>query len=309
MSKLFWLLLIGGFIYWRQQRAKKIQPKIYTEPFDGKVLEIGESYIGVIDREDPEYTVICAHGFMENMMYLRKLYDDENVQFISINNSGYHAPVDTENYEKPEWATPPPFKAGTIEYDAYVLNMALENLPRSVKIRIHGHSRGGAVTTEAILTRPDLHKNRNIEYILEAPILPHSVPAIPAIIMFNPVAQLFIPFTFTFLKGLPDEKRAKYFASGRPGYKKDFLNNVFFNPKTYKVIDTNILNMWLWARKRPLSALNDMPNCKIYIGSKDTILSSSHMRNVAAKVNWLEPVECKGSHWQAFDNPELFKLN
>ena len=44
---------------------------------------------------------------------------------------------------------------------------ALEHLPRSPIVRVHGHSRGGAVVLEAASMRPELFKD--VEVLLEAP--------------------------------------------------------------------------------------------------------------------------------------------
>jgi len=311
MSKLFCLAIIVAFFYWRQQRAKKPQPKVISEAFDGELYKIGASYIGVKNNPTATKTVLCIHGFMENMLYLEKLYKDEDIQLITLNNSGYHHPTDIsdESIQQPEWAEQPPFKVGTIEYDAFILNQALANLPSCETIRIHGHSRGCAVVIEAAATRPDLHKNRKIEHVLEAPVLPYFFPGIASIIMLNPIAQILTPFSFAYLNSLPDKKRAKFFAKGRPGEKQTFLNQIFFNPSKFSVVDTNMTNLYTWAYKRPLSSLKDMPTCKIYIADNDTILNSNHMRKLAKNNDWLEPIECKGSHWLAFDTPEHFSLN
>ena len=169
---------------------KLIKPieSAYSEMFSGRVYRVGKGAVSVRNHSgEAEQTVIGVHGFLENHCYFTQAYDGPTTELILLTCSNYHIPVNGVTPETPDWEVPIKSLDGTIEYDARILNQALENLPTTDNIRIHGHSRGGAVILEAIRLRPELYET--VEVVLEAPVLPQGKLSSLVTMVLEPVSH------------------------------------------------------------------------------------------------------------------------
>src|SRR5690606_37263558 len=119
-------------------------------------------------------TVVVMHGLLENPLYFTRYYEDPELELIMIEATGYQLPVTSADRPEAPWDLPPAGTACTIAADAQLLNLALERLPGTRNVRVHGHSRGGAVILQDASERPDLFSQ--VEVILEAPVLPQGQP-------------------------------------------------------------------------------------------------------------------------------------
>ena len=177
------LLGLGIGQYWLQVRPVPSPPQI-TMAVD--IYPVGEGWILHRRVSEPRATVVVMHGLLENPLYFTRYYDDPELELIMIGATGYQLPVTSADRPEAPWDLPPAGTPGTIATDAQLLNLALEHLPGTRNVRVHGHSRGGAVILQAASERPDLFSQ--VEVILEAPgaalsaILRHQSPvtAIPA---------------------------------------------------------------------------------------------------------------------------------
>ena len=177
MMWLWCLLLIGGIAALRQRQLDRPTLPIYAKDFDGEILRIGACH-ALVRRAaaTPRATVVCVPGFLEEVWYFDGLYEDADLDCIYLNNADYHVTTvaPEARAQAVDWDRPLPYAVGTISHDAAVLNQVLTHLVRSGPIRLHGHSRGGAVVLEAALQSPELHRRLEIEYLLEAPVLPQG---------------------------------------------------------------------------------------------------------------------------------------
>ena len=171
------LLFIAVIVYllYRYRRRLLVDecPRLNFEAFEGDVYQVGETYVARRKAaKKPKQSIICIHGFVEDMRYFTELYEDPHIELILVTNSGYHCPFSTKDLIQPEWAEANPFLPYSIEYDAFALRLAVENLATTSKVKLHGHSRGGAVVLDAMRQSPaTLSKS---EVILEAAVLPQG---------------------------------------------------------------------------------------------------------------------------------------
>lgn len=300
---LFLVLLVLAFRYWLLYREG---PMLFDEPFEGVVYPVGDAAIA--ERRPPGdgapvATVICMHGFVENLAYFTHFYGDPGIQLILINSCGYHVPITDPQYRDAPWARTPDAPKGSIEYDAMVLNQALEYLPKSKLIRIHGHSRGGAVVLEAASLRPDLF--RDVEVILEAPVLPQART-------YRALSRghlWFISFLVPLWRRQPigphnhaawgplENERKRMLIEGLP-----------FNPKRVNTMVTNMRGMGDWMESRPLSLFSHLHNGWILVPGRDRVLDAQSMFESASKgactgLDVIRIEEC--SHFPLFDRPDM----
>lgn len=177
MMWLWCLVLIGGIAALRQRQLDRPTWPIYAKDFDGDILRIGACH-ALVRRAAvaPRATVVCVPGFLEEVWYFDGLYEDPDLDCIYLNNADYHVTTvaPEARAQAVDWDRPQPYAVGTISHDAAVLNQVLTHLLRDAPVRLHGHSRGGAVVLEAALQSPELHCRLEIEYVLEAPVLPQG---------------------------------------------------------------------------------------------------------------------------------------
>src|ERR1043165_7677029 len=140
------LAVVLALVAARAWLVRRLLTPPLLEPFDGPGSRVGEATVLERASESPRVTVVCMHGWLENYGYFLPVYAARDVQLIMIASADYHTPGPAT---VPAWARPVAGVPGTIEYDAAVLVQALEHLPKTSRVRVHGHSRGGAVVVEA----------------------------------------------------------------------------------------------------------------------------------------------------------------
>ena len=191
---------------------KLIKPieQSYTEMFSGKVFTVGKGAVSVRNHSgEAKHTVIGVHGFLENHGYFTQLYQDSSTELILLTCSNYHVPVSGPMPEPADWEVPIKFLEATIQYDACILNQTLANLPSTKNVRIHGHSRGGAVILEALNQRPELYEN--VELILEAPALPAGKTHPLVSTLLEPVSHAMWPWIILFINSTQSSSYGQMF--------------------------------------------------------------------------------------------------
>lgn len=272
------------------------------EAFDGVVYLAGKAAIAMRSAgENPRATVIGMHGFCEDPRYFTEYYSDPDIQLILISSCDYHMPFTGGRLEKADWAGAPWAMEGSIEYDARALVQALENLPRSDTIRVHGHSRGGAVVLEAAALHPELFAN--VEVVLEAPVLPQGRSVTP----LSPVLFWLGPFVAVLWRLMPISplNRRAYGSLENPR-KRELLAGLPFNAKRASTLIANMRYMDAWMRVRQHDIYRSLQRGVVLVPEKDRVLEPEAMRQSARQVgSGVEVVPVAGSsHFVLMDCPQ-----
>lgn len=284
---------------------KLIKPieQTYTEMFSGKVYTVGKGAVSVRNHSSKaEYTVIGVHGFLENHCYFTQSYQDPSTELILITCSNYHIPVSGPMPEPADWEIPIKYLEATIEYDANILIQALVNLPTTNRVRVHAHSRGGAVVLEALRQRPELFEH--VEIVLEAPVLPsgNTHPLITA--MLEPVSHGMWPWIIRFINGTPANSYGQMFFGQMNERKKRLLHKMFTATKDHLTIVRNIENIYAWMEKNDHSVYQHMRHGTFLIPKIDRILDRGLMLESALKSpNSVRVIETEASsHFITLDD-------
>lgn len=263
---------------------KLIKPieNAYAEMFSGQVFSIGEGAISVRNHSGPaENTVVCIHGFMENHCYFTQAYNAPTTELILITCSNYHVPVSGVVPQTPDWAVDIKHLAGTIEYDACILNQAMRNLIGSSNVRIHGHSRGAAVALEAIRQWPELY--RDIELVLEAPILPQGRVHPLMLALLEPLSPSMWPWIVRLLNSTPNSAYNQTFFGKMNRRKKKLLSKLFHATKDHLTIVRNIDNLLAWMERTDTSVYQHITRGIVLIPATDRVLDRNAMLASARK--------------------------
>lgn len=257
---------------------KKAQQQKNFEFFYGSIHKLGASVASVRNTKvKPHYTVIGVHGFLCDHRYFTPLYPQLEIELILMSNSGYHVPVAQRNFDTPAWYRPIPYKHSTLEYDAAALCQALENLPTTDNVRVHGHSRGGAVVLEAARQRPDLFAD--VEVILEAPILPKTKRnQLTRMLTKKPLLWM-APYYGTLLGPLSDKvDTAPMGAFGElsPEMCK-FLLSMVASPKHYECVVNNVESFERWTRSHGPELYRNITRGAILVPKADRVLDRRSM--------------------------------
>lgn len=289
------LLVLAG----RRALLRTEYPQLHHEPFEGALYRVGHATVADRRVGQPRAAVIAMHGFVEDMRYFTRLYEDPSIQLIVLTSCGYHVAVTDASFEEAAWAKAPDAPFGTIAYDAAVLIQALEHLPRAKTVRVHGHSRGGAVVLEASMARPDLFED--VEVVLEAPVLPGAKPRTEA----NGLALWLYPFVIPLWKRLPFAPRA-IFGSLDDARKRELLSGLPHNPKLISTFVTNVSDLQTWMRERDASAFAHVRRGVVLVPSRDLVLDPVSMHESAKRAApALEIVQIEGSsHFITLDRPD-----
>jgi pimeloyl-ACP methyl ester carboxylesterase len=282
--------------------VRRLQAPPVLEPFDGAVYRVGEATVLERTSKDPSVTVVCMHGFLENFGYFMPFYAAPGIQLIMISSADYHAPGPATT---PGWARPVPGVAGTIEYDAAVLVQALEHLPRTARVRVHGHSRGGAVVLEASMLRPDLFETA--EVMLEAPVLPGGKPRN----QISAATLWFLPFLIPLWRMQPISKR-NLAVWGRldNADKRRVISALPFNSRRIHTMLVNLRSIQAWTERddaKRLTAVRGM----VLVPGDDQVLEPASMAASAERARpRLQIVHApESSHFVLYDAPQLLDLN
>ncbi|HEX5515424.1 MAG TPA: alpha/beta fold hydrolase, partial [Gammaproteobacteria bacterium] len=272
------------------------------EPFDGVAYAVGSATITERRVSEPRATVICMHGYCENARYFTQAYADPGIQLILVSSADYHTGLAGAESQQAAWPHVPDAPAGSIEYDASVLNQALEHLPKTDHIRVHGHSRGGAVVLEAADQRPDLFQG--VEVILEAPVLPQASLPQPVSTLFFWMFPLLVPFW----RRMPISP----WLIGRWGSlddprKRELIESLPFYAKQVTTLIVNLKSLVEWMRERKLELYRNLDSGMILIPEDDQVLDADSMlcsaNNAGSK---LRIVQLSGvSHFILLDRPEV----
>ena len=257
---------------------KLIKPieQTYTEMFSGKVYTVGKGAVSVRSHSgEAAHTVIGVHGFLENHCYFTQSYQNPSTELILLTCSNYHTPVSGPIPEPAKWEVPIKYLEATIEYDAAMLNQALEHLPSTDNIRVHGHSRGGAVILEALRQRPELYEH--VEIILEAPALPRGKthPLVSALL--EPVSHGMWPWVIRLINSTPSSSYGQMFFGKLNKRKKQLLNKLFTATKDHLTIVRNIENLFDWMERTDHSVYQLIRHGTFLIPKVDRILDRNFM--------------------------------
>lgn len=284
---------------------KLIKPieQTYTEMFSGKVYTVGKGAVSVRNHSSTaDHTVIAVHGFLSNHCYFTQSYQNPATELILLTCSNYHIPVSGPMPEPAPWEAPIKYLEATVEYDACILLQALEHLPTTNRIRVHGHSRGGAVILQAVAMRPELFEH--VELILEAPALPggKTHPLISAVL--EPVSHGMWPWVIRLINNTPSSSYGQMFYGKMNKRKKQLLNKIFTATKDHLTIVRNIENLFEWMDRADHSVYQHVRHGTFLIPKVDRILDRNLMlKSATHSPNALRIVETDAtSHFVTLDD-------
>lgn len=285
----------------REWLARRPVPRRNQNGFPGVVYRVGNTAIAEKRSMSPRATVICVHGFSTNFHYFTEHYTNPDIQLILLSACNYHVPINEPRYVVTDWARTPTAPEASINYDAAVLVQSLENCPRTDNIRVHGHSRGGAVVLEAAAMRPDLF--RDVEVILEAPALPQARQRLPV----SRFSLWFLPFQVPLWQGAATliGKLQSLTPTDTPR-KRKLLACMPFNPRDVQTMMANLYDIGLWMKRRDTSIFNNVKQGTILLSMNDRVLyprSSLRSAKQAGPNIKLIKLE-KPSHFILLDLPE-----
>ncbi|SDU33756.1 alpha/beta hydrolase [Halopseudomonas salegens] len=300
--------LILGFIglavlvvfYLRRWLLRKEIPQQQAIEYSGELFAVGAATLARSGPDTPRQSVIAVHGFVENFLYFTEFYKDPALELILFTSADYHTPVTRLKPITPDWATVPKARPGTIAYDADVLNQALEHLARGQDVRVHGHSRGGAVVLEAARRRPDLFEQ--VEVILEAPVLPQGKPCAE----IPPHLLWFVPFVLPFWQQQPISPRNKaIWGPLDDRRKRSLIMGLPFNPRHCSTLMANLKDMGSWMPGTGSEIYQNVKRGAILVPGNDHVLDPGAMLASAQQAENLQVIEIAGgSHFVIPDNPE-----
>lgn len=257
---------------------KLIKPieNAYSEMFSGRVYRVGRGAVSVRNHSGKaQQTVIGVHGFLENHCYFTQAYEAPTTELILLTCSNYHIPVNGVTPEAPQWEVPIKHLEATIEYDACILNQALENLPSTDNIRLHGHSRGGAIILQALAFRPELFTN--VEIILEAPVLPQGKLHALVTTLLEPVSHGMWPWLIRLINSAPSSAYGQTFFGKMNPRKKQLLSKLFSATQDHLTIVRNIENIMAWMERTDTSIYDEVRHGTFLIPQVDRILDRNAM--------------------------------
>ncbi|PAV25364.1 pimeloyl-ACP methyl ester carboxylesterase [Tamilnaduibacter salinus] len=261
---------------------KLIKPidRAYSEMFSGRVYKVGRGAVSVRNHSsEAEQTVIGVHGFLENHCYFTQAYDDPSTELILLTCSNYHIPVNGITPEKAPWEVPIKHLEATIEYDAAMLNQALANLPTTQRVRVHGHSRGGAVILEGVRQWPDLYDN--VEVVLEAPVLPQGRLHPLVTMLLEPVSHGMWPWLIRLINSAPASTYGQTFFGRMNPRKKQLLSHLFSATQDHLTIVRNLENLMAWMERNNTDLYQNIRHGTFLIPQVDRILDRGAMLDSA----------------------------
>lgn len=303
------LILMGvcgvGFHGLRTWLLRRPLAPVNHEHFGGTIYQVGESVVAYRPAQGAaRQSVIAIHGFLEDFRYFTALYQDPSLELILVNNSGYHCP-DREQMPQPApWGNVTnPHGIGTIEHDAFIFNLALQHLLTGSRVRAHGHSRGGAVILEAGRQAPE--RFREVEVILEAPVLPGGKGHPALELTFSAPGRYLLPINFSLLRHVDTVRFGGFMFTPLTPRKADLVRGLYFSPKTFDIVLKNLKSMQDWIETRDASLFGNIPHGTILIGARDLVLDRAAMLRSAqtAHPTW-RVIETYGtSHFISLDQP------
>lgn len=282
----------------------RVGPAPPAEPFEGEIYRVGAAAIAVRQPDSPQVSVVAMHGFLEDFRYFADHYDHPGVQFIGLLSGDYHLPVTRPRFRDASWQKTPTAPLGTIRYDAEVLCQALQHVASAPRVLVHGHSRGGAVVSEAAALRPDLF--RDVEVVLEAPVLPGGRPyrALPTLVRWM------LPFLMPLWRLKPINP-TNLGAWGRLDIprKRELIEALPFTPRRVSTIMLNLVDMDRWMKERSPDILESLARGVVLVPDTDRVLCPAAMEKSARRAPGLKTELVAGcSHFVRFDRPEYLPV-
>ena len=292
------VLLATWFIH--RRLLERPVPQRQTISLDAEVYRVGEAFIVRRRSRNPVCSVVVMHGFLENPLYFSRHYQDPSIELIMLTSAGYHLSLQAPVFQQPPWKAVPALTTGTIGGDAQVLNLALEHLVTTSVVRVHGHSRGGAVALEAARQRPDLFEP--VEVILEAPVLPQGQ-------LYQPTSRI-VHWLMPLVHLLWQRKPAAILRSPIWGplddaFKRELILAMPFNPRRSRVLMTNARDITGWMASTGPDIYRHVKRGAVLVPEQDRVLQSKAMLDSARQAENLQIIEVPdGSHFVLLDNPE-----
>jgi len=305
------LILMGvfgvGFHGLRTWLLRRPLVSVNHEHFGGTIYQVGESVVAYRPAQGAvRQSVIAIHGFLEDFRYFTALYQDPSLELILVNNSGYHCPDREQKPQPAPWGNDVnPHGIGTIEHDAFVFNLALQHLVTGSRVRAHGHSRGGAVILEAARQAPE--RFREVEVILEAPVLPGGKGHPALELAFSALGRYLLPINFSLLRHVDTVRFGSFMFTPLTPRKAELVRGLYFSPKTFDIVLKNLKSMQDWIETRDASLFGNIPHGTILIGARDLVLDRAAMLRSAqtAHPTW-QVIETHGtSHFVSLDQPSV----
>lgn len=277
----------------------------YSEMFSGQVYRIGQGAVSVRNHSgEARHTVIGIHGYLENHCYFTQAYDDPTTELILLTCSNYHIPVNGVTPEDAGWQSPIEELEGTIAYDAELLIQAMEILPSSDSVRVHGHSRGGAIILEAARRRPDLF--HDVELLLEAPALPQGRLHPLVTMMLEPVSHGMWPWLIRLINSAPSSVYGQTFLGRMNPRKKALLSTLFSSTRDQLTIVRNLEDALDWMDKTPTDVYENVNRGIFLIPGTDRILEKTAMLESARACSSMTIQETGApSHFITLDDDSL----
>ncbi|WP_304638625.1 alpha/beta fold hydrolase [Pseudomonas sp.] len=293
-------LVILVVVYLRRFLLRKDVEPAQRVPFRGELYPVGGATLSRQRSGNPKQSVVVVHGFVENFLYFTRYYDQPDLELVGVTCSGYNLPVEAPRFSSVDWTKTPEPPVGTIAHDAQVLILALEHLVSTDTVRVHGHSRGGAVVMEAARLRPDLFER--VEVILEAPVLPQGRPYAPMPGWFI----WFLPFYLSAWQQNPiNERNRSMWGPLDDPYKRSLVMGYPFNGRRASVLMTNLRDMNRWMREEDAHLFANLQRGAILVPERDKVLHPGAMLAAASQAQNLQIIEVpEGTHFVIFDNPE-----
>lgn len=291
------LLALYGAHQWLLVREVAAPPK---EAMEADIYPVGDGWIARRHVQDPLASVVVMHGFLENPLYFTRYYQDPRIELIMIGSTGYQLPLHSEHYPQAPWDYTGQQPTGTIAADAELINLALEHLTSSQNLRVHGHSRGAAVTLEAARQRPDLFNS--VEVLLEAPALPQGKPY-----RQQPgVMRWFMPLVHLLWQSKPGAVLSNpMWGSTQNAYKRELILAMPFNPRDSRVMLMNLRDLLDWMRDTGTDIYRHVQRGAVLVPGRDRVLHGSAMLDSARQAENLQIIEIPdGSHFVLLDSPE-----
>ena len=290
------LLELYGVHHWLLGRAVAPPPPV---SMDAQIYSFNDGWVIRRQAHQPEATVLVVHGFLESPRYFTRYYQDPRIELIMLGATGYQLPIQSARHQPAPWSHSSTQRIGTIAADAELLNLALEHLPSTRNLRVHGHSRGGAVVLEAARQRPDLFSS--VEVLLEAPALPQGRPhrAQPAMVRW------ILPLLHLLWQSKPDAALSNPVWAPLSQEKRDLIMAMPFNPRDSRLLLTNLQDLLDWMQSTGSDIYSHVQRGAILVPSKDRVLHSGAMLESARQAENLQIVEVPdGSHFVTLDHPE-----
>jgi pimeloyl-ACP methyl ester carboxylesterase len=279
------LLLLVALHAYREYWRLRTLAQMHRGEFSGELMKVGSTYIARRPAINGcSRSIICFPGFLEDMRYFQALYKDDDAQLILVNNANYHCPFLGEGAAsdviKLDWPENP-YLIGSIEHDGFYLGLALERLANGSEVRLHGHSRGGAVVLEAGRQYPDLtlSEERPVSAILEAPVLPQARTAGNASEPLpHRIQCYFMPIYFGLSRSISTERLLKL-PMMRPtnALKTHLCLSIFSVSRSYATCIINVQSIVAWQRTMGFEVYDNFPLLTVVIGERDSSLDRRSM--------------------------------